>query len=166
MSLVVINFPIIKDNYFQSSYLKLAPFQHLMTSPLRSWKNRCSQAENYLIFPSPDPPVICYSKRLCLREAWPFVLEIPLPSLRLQLLQLFLSATSVSLSLLAHFHNVQNHMLIFIYFYFCLCWGLHCCSTTFSGCGEQGLLSSGDAWTSHCSGFSLWSMSSRAHRLQ
>ena len=110
MSLVVINFPIIKDNYFQSSYFKLAPFQHLMTS-FRSWKNRCSQAENSLIVPSPDPPVICYSKRLCLRAAWPFVLEIPLPSLGLQLLQLFLSATSVSLTLVAHFHNVHNHIL-------------------------------------------------------
>lgn len=118
MSLVVINFPIIKDNYFQSSYLKLAPFQHLMTSPLRSWKNRCSQAENFLIFPSPDPPVLCYSKRLCLRAAWPFVLETPSPSLGLQLLRLFLSAASVPLTLRAHFHDVHNHILCQVLFVF------------------------------------------------
>jgi len=37
-------------------------------------------------------------------------------------------------------------------FYFVL--GLHCCVRAFSGCGEQGLLTSCGAWASHGSGFS------------
>ena len=35
--------------------------------------------------------------------------------------------------------------------------GLHCCFTgLFSGCGEQGLLSSCSAWAPHCGGFSCF----------
>lgn len=131
MSLVVINFPIIKDNYFQSSYLKLAPFQHLMTSPLRSWKNRCSQMRISSSF-HPQTHLFCVivntavpkgSLAICARD--PIAL-----SGATTLWRLFLSAASVPLTLRAHFHDVHNHILcqVLFVFTFCLLWGLHCCS--------------------------------------
>ena len=39
--------------------------------------------------------------------------------------------------------------ILFIYFWL----GLHCCIWAFSSCGEQRLLSSCVAWSSHCGGF-------------
>ena len=39
------------------------------------------------------------------------------------------------------------------YFVFLVAPGLHCCTLTFSICGEQGLLFAA-VWASHCGGFS------------
>ena len=46
--------------------------------------------------------------------------------------------------------NLKNFL-----FPYCLAvLGLRCCVVFFSSCDERGLLSSGTAWASHCSGFS------------
>ena len=42
---------------------------------------------------------------------------------------------------------------LFVYFTLTVL-GLHCCVRAFSGCGEQGLLTSCGAWASHGNGFS------------
>ena len=57
--------------------------------------------------------------------------------------------------------NVFNFSKI-VYSFILALPGLPCWVKAFSSCGEQGVLSSCGAWASHCCGFSLQTMGSRA----
>ena len=61
------------------------------------------------------------------------------------------SKPGTSLSVRAELFN-----FILFFFFFCCAKSLCCCKWAFSGCGEQGLLSSCGAQTSHCGGFYCW----------
>ena len=45
----------------------------------------------------------------------------------------------------------------------CSAQGLCCYTQAFSSCSERGLLSSHDAWTSHCGGFSCYRAEAVGH---
>ena len=52
----------------------------------------------------------------------------------------FLLVISDTLILFKNLKSMDFFLIYFIYFYFCLLWGLRCCTRAFSSCGEQGLL--------------------------
>ena len=68
----------------------------------------------------------------------------------------------VSVSVYTHTHthtHTHTESLVFCKMFFLITLflavrGLHCCVRAFSTGGEQGLLSSCNAWASHCGGFS------------
>ena len=76
----------------------------------------------------------------------------------LTILAIFKVHSSVVLSaftfLCHHRHQRRNFFLRFIYVLFLSALGPHHRTWAFSGCREQGLLSSCGAWASRCSGFS------------
>ena len=63
-----------------------------------------------------------------------------------------------------NFSFLDYLLKIYYLFLFLAVLGLRCFTQASSRCGEQGLLSRCGLWASHCSGYSLQSMASRAHR--
>ena len=70
---------------------------------------------------------------------------------------------NVSLKLIS---SISCHFLNFIIYLFLAVLGIHCCAWAFSGCGEQGLLSSCSVQASHRSGLACCGARTLEHRPQ